>query len=295
MIRWIGVALGVTVIAAVAWWNLSRPEQTTFRFGVERAGASDLPFSYQDYAAVLRAYVDDQGMVDYEGLKAHRERLDAFAGSIGRLDPRVYDQWTEDEKIAFWINAYNSLTLEVIVTHYPIEPSFAAALLFPKNSILQIRGAWDELRFDVMGRSMTLDDIEHKTLRAQFNEPRIHMALVCAAKSCPTLRNEPYLGDVLEHQLQDQTRRFLRNPLKFKIEPTEDRILLSPIFKWFGEDFVRTYGGETTFTSRDETERAVLSFISQFLDENDRAYLVEGRYDIEYLDYDWSLNEQGNK
>jgi hypothetical protein len=249
-------------------------------------------FGYDDYAVVLRAYVNDQGMVNYRGLRADRKNLDSFAVALETLDTKIYHRWTDREKIAFWLNAYNALTLKAIVTHYPIQPYFFASLRFPKNSIRQIPGVWDKLRFGVMGRKMTLDEIEHEVLRKEFSEPRIHMALVCAAMGCPPLRNEPYLGDQLDAQLRDQTRRFLQNPLEFRIDQGRGRVHLSSIFKWFGEDFVKTYGTGEKFAGHNSTEQAVLNFVSQYLDGEGRQYLATRRYDIEYLNYDWSLNEQ---
>ncbi len=252
-------------------------------------------FDYGDYGDVLAAYVNDQGMVDYEGLKAHREKLDAFATALATLDPTVYDQWTEKQKLAFWINAYNALTLQTIINHYPIQSSLFESLLYPKNSIRQISGVWDELQFAVMGQKMTLDHIEHENLRKNFNEPRIHMALVCAAMGCPPLRNEPYVGDRLDAQLDDQTRRFLQNPQKFRIDPVNGRVYLSSIFKWFGQDFIKKYGTDEKFAGKSDAERAVLNFISGYVDEDIAKYLATGKYDVEYLDYDWSLNEQKGK
>lgn len=143
-----------------------------------------------------------------------------------------------------------------------------------------------------MGRKTTLDGIEHQTLRKEFNEPRIHMALVLAAMGGPPLRAEPYGGATLDRQLDDQVKRFLGNSPKFRIGRMNNRIYLSLIFDWFGEDFVRAYGTVTKFQGRNGKERAVLNFISRYLSDEDRRYLETARYDIKYLDYDWSLNEQ---
>jgi hypothetical protein len=195
-------------------------------------------------------------------------------------------------RLAFWINAYNALTLTAIVNYYPIQPVLPEPSPIPSNSIRQIPGVWDKLQFKVIGRQFTLDQIEHEVLRKQFNEPRIHVALVCAAKSCPPLRNEPFVGQGLESQLQDQTRRFLSDPSKFRIERARRRVLLSSIFHWYGEDFVSTYGTDKVFVGQRPIERAVLNFISQHLDSQGRDYLIRERYRIEYLDYDWSLNEK---
>ncbi|RJP75051.1 MAG: DUF547 domain-containing protein [Candidatus Abyssobacteria bacterium SURF_17] len=251
-------------------------------------------FDYGTYAAVLDVYVDEHGMVAYKSLKENREKLDAFATDLATLSPQTYSQWTDKEKVAFWINAYNALTLLAIINHYPIEPSFVGSFLYPKNSIRQISGVWDKLQFAVMGSKMTLDEIEHETLRKNFDEPRIHMALVCAAKGCPPLRSEPYTGEKLDAQLDDQTIRFLKDPGKLRIDPVEGKVYTSSIFKWFGKDFVKKYGTQEKFADKSETERAPLAFISEYVDQSIANYLATGDYALEYLDYDWSLNEQGD-
>jgi len=232
-------------------------------------------FGYDDYAVVLRKYVNDQGLVNYRGLRADRKNLDSFAATLATLDIKIYHRWTDREKIAFWLNAYNALTLKAIVTHYPIQPSFFASLRFPKNSIRQIPGVWDKLRFSVMGREVTLDEIEHETLRRELGEPRIHLALVCAAMGCPPLRNEPYTGDKLEAQFGNQTRRFLQNPLKFRIDQGGGRVHLSSIFKWFRGDFE---AGGTSLPA----------FVSRYMED---PGVTAPDVRIEFLDYDWALNE----
>ena len=245
-----------------------------------------------DFAAVLKTYVNQNGMVDYRSLNSNPGRLVSFVAALDMLAPDVYRKWSAKEKIAFWINAYNALTLKAIIDHYPISAGFFKTLAYPRNSIRQIPGVWDGLRFRVMGREMTLDEIEHATLRKEFNEPRIHLALVCAAMGCPPLRNEPYVGDKLDQQLDDQTRHFLANTRKFGINRSQAKVYLSPIFKWFGGDFVKTYGTDREFAKFSPDERAVLNFFVKFVNEKDREYLLRGSYAIFYLDYDWSLNEQ---
>ncbi|MDY7013471.1 MAG: DUF547 domain-containing protein, partial [Cyanobacteriota bacterium] len=242
------------------------------------AGVSQ-PFSYEDYATVLSTYVDDQGKVDYAQLKENRTVLDRFNQSLGRVTQEAYESWTEQEKIAFLVNAYNSLTLQAIIENYPTE------------SIRNIPGVWKFLKFQVLGKPMTLDEIEHQVLRKEFNEPRIHMALVCAAMSCPRLLQEPYLGETLDSQLDKNTRVFLDDERNFKIEPEEGKVSVSSIFDWFGQDFEPTYGTEDKFTSFGSKERAVLNFVSNYLEEEQVAK-IEQAENFGYLDYDWSLNRQ---
>lgn len=285
---------GILMVLLVAGggWHLIRPEPRLIPFPVTSKSADSSSFSYEPYAAVLAKYVDDRGMVNYRALKASSSDLDAFAASLSRVRREEFDSWSDSQKIAFWVNAYNALTLEAIVRHYPIESSFVRSLVYPKNSVRQIPGVWDKLRFVVMGREMTLDDIEHGTLRAKFDEPRIHVALVCAAKSCPPLRNEPYTAEELDRQLDDQARAFLRSPHGLHISRREGKVYLSSIFKWFGQDFVKTYGTSGGFAGRSDAERAVLNFVSRYVGDADRDFLLRGGYEIEFLDYDWSLNEQ---
>ena len=253
---------------------------------------SEKSFSYDSYAAVLKSHVDDAGMVNYRGLQAERDKLDKFSAMIGRLERKVYEKWGERDKIAFWLNAYNAFTLQAIIDHYPIKPSFLKLRVYPKNSIRQIPGVWDKIVFNVMGQDLTLEHIEHEILRKEFDEPRIHMAMVCAAMGCPPLLNEPYTGANLELQLDGRTRRFLDNPAKFRIDRDKGRLYLSPILKWFAEDFTSKYSPAKEIAKHGTKVSAVLNFISGHLKEADRDYILAGKFKVKYLKYDWSLNEQ---
>jgi hypothetical protein len=225
-----------------------------------------------EYAGVLERYVDEDGLVHYAGLKADRRGLDAFIESLAVLDPSVLEGDGDEDKVAFWVNAYNALTLIAIIDRYPLAVSDTD---YPANSIRQIPGVWDDLKFPVAGRSLSLNQIEHDILRARFEEPRIHVALVCASIGCPFLRREPYTGADLDAQLDDQTRRFLRHPRNFRIDREAEVLYLSTIFEWFAEDF-----------------GTVVTFVSRYVGEAEREYLLEATYEIAYLPYDWTLNDQ---
>jgi hypothetical protein len=148
-----------------------------------------------------------------------------------------------------------------------------------------------------MGQKLTLEHIEHKILRAQFGEPRIHMALVCAAMSCPPLRNEPYVAAKLDEQLDNQTRKFLSNPAKFRLDSDKGILYLSPIFKWFANDFAKSYALPRGYRGHKGPNAAVIWLIDQYLPKQDSQRRSDDSrtYKIRYLDYDWSLNEQKNK
>jgi hypothetical protein len=254
--------------------------------------ANDTEFRYDDYAAVLKSYVDDTGMVNYKRLKANSEKLESFVTAMGKVDPNSYSKWSKKKQIAFWLNAYNGFTLKVIIDNYPIKLSFFRSRIYPKNSIRQIPGVWDKTKFDVMGRKLTLGHIEHEILRKKFDEPRIHVAMVCAAMSCPPLRNEPYTSQKLDEQLADQSRKFLANRGSFRADREKTLLYLSPILKWFAEDFVNKHAPQKNIARHERKTSAVLNFIAAHLPKSEADFVLEGNFKIKYLKYDWSLNEQ---
>ena len=272
----------VSVSAIASCSNLANSGQTS----IETADIADVEvaanqsLNYQDYAEVLQTYVSNEGLVDYEALQANREQLDRFNQSLGTISLATYESWSEAEQIAFLTNAYNSFTLQSIIDREPLD-----------DSIRDIPGVWKRRKFALAGRELTLDNIEHDILRKDFNEPRIHVALVCAAISCPPLRTEPYLPEKLDAQLEDQTIKFAQSPHGFKLDRQENSVYISSIYKWFGEDFEPTYGIEDKFQGNNK-QRAVLNYISPVLDSKDLEFLEQGDYRVRYLNYDWSLNKQ---
>jgi hypothetical protein len=137
---------------------------------------------------------------------------------------------------------------------------------------------------------MTLDDIEHGTLRANYNEPRIHFALVCAAVSCPPIRAEAYFGDRLDAQLDDQGAAFLNDPRLNRFDVERGQVYLSKIFDWFGDDF-RQFAGEAGYPG-DERVNGVLTFCSRYLLDRVTRFLQNEEYEVQYISYDWTLNDQ---
>lgn len=225
---------------------------------------------------VLQQYVDAQGQVDYAALSQEADSvLTPYLQMLAATDPSNLDR---EERLAFWINAYNAYTLKLVTDHYPVEsirdikPGAGPAL--PKvNSPfkLDVGAVADTIR--------SLDDIEHGIIRERFDEPRIHFVLVCAAVSCPQLRQEAYTGEALERQLEDQTMTFLRTEGKNDIPSADEEVALSRIFKWYGEDF----GDSTSDVQR---------YLASYFDGKVHERLANAAYDVDYLPYDWSLNDQ---
>ncbi len=247
---------------------------------------------YSQYASVLSMHVNEKGGVNYKTLKVNREYLDSFTNSLAILKQSAYDAWPENDQLAFWINAYNALTLKVILDNYPIKASFLGSLRFPKNSIRQISGVWDTITFKVMGNNMTLNDIEHDVIRKKFSDPRIHFALVCASGGCPPLRNEPFIGDELDKQLDDQVRDMIAVSSKFRVDHSSRTIFLSKILDWYGDDFIGQYKPSKPTAGNSAKQHASINFLAKYVDETTRKTLLSTEYHISYLEYDWSLNQQ---
>ena len=226
--------------------SLTPPESQTAQV------ASTAPLSYEDYGMVLRSYVNADGLVNYTALQTNAQPLTDFVTKLGAVSPSSYESWSNPDQIAFLINAYNAITLQSIISQQPL-----------KGSIKDIFGVWNFNKHSVMGKSITLDTIEHGILRKDFQEPRIHAALVCAAISCPTLRQEPYIGEKLDAQLEDQVRQWLASPHGLKIDRAQNQVAISAIFKWFGEDWQAKYNSSDKFTGSGK-ERAALNFISGY-------------------------------
>ena len=267
---------------------------TITSYGVEKTDYTGFDRSYAVYNSLLNKYVS-KGRVDYQGFIESRGELGAFLKSMGSLDPAEFDTWPESDKLAFWINAYNAFTIKAIIDHYPIKRSFSLVGIFyaPSNSILQIKGVWKKLQFRALGRTVTLDEIEHGILRKEFNEPRIHMAIVCASVSCPDLSSEAYTGDKIEEQLAAASVRFVNNPDKgVSIDERARKVKVSKIFKWFGDDFIENYGDSVRFRNESLKNNAVLNFIIDYLiSDSNKAYLEKDDFKLAYLKYDWHLNE----
>jgi hypothetical protein len=249
--------------------------------------------THSDFDSLLKSHVHDS-RVDYQGIIKSSDELDTYLRQLGSVSEANYENWTEEQKLAFWINAYNAFTIKAIIDNYPIKRSFSLVGLFvPSNSILQIGGVWSEVQFRTVGKMVTLEEIEHEILRKEFNEPRIHFAINCASKGCPNLRNEAYRPDIIYQQLESQAIDFINDPMKgVKIDHGNNKVKLSKIFKWFGKDFITRYGNTDLFNGRNATEKAVLSVVVNYLQDQDKKEFLKGNnFKISYLSYDWSLNE----
>jgi len=220
--------------------------------------------THSQWTTLLSQYVHE-GRVDYQGFLKEKIILDQYLQELVSPTQKEFRKWTKDQQLAFWINAYNAFTVKIILDRYPVK------------SIKRVPGVWDRFTFNAAGQRVTLNQIEHFILRAEFREPRIHMAIVCASKGCPPLRNEAYMAAKLDEQLDDNATQFFKDPLKAQWNPKKNTLLLSPIFSWFHEDF--------------GSPRNLLLFVKKYLPEEIANQIEEGKTDVRWLAYDWSLNE----
>jgi len=236
---------------------------------------------YGVYAGLLQRHVEwtRQGKasaVDYAGLEAERSRLQAVLAEFSAVSRAEFDGWSERQQQAFLINAYNAFTLELVLGRYP-------ALKSIKDLGGLFSSPWKQKFFRLLGEERTLDWIEHEMLRPRYQDPRIHFAINCASVGCPALRPEPYRAEMLEAQLDDGQRRFLGDRSRNRFDTASGVLRLSPIFKWFEEDFALKGGGSL---------RGWLGARANQLAEGEpaRARLHTAEFRIEFGDYDWSLN-----
>jgi hypothetical protein len=192
------------------------------------------PPTHDAFTALLQEFVDEQGSVNYGGLLAKKQALTTYLRMLSDQPPND-ELWTEQEKLAYWINVYNGFTLQLILDHYPVS---SIKEIGSKVQIPFVNTPWD-IKFIRIGKDMLdLNNVEHNILRKNFNEPRIHFAINCASVSCPVLRNEAFEAAKIEEQLADQAKRFLNDPTKNDFsDPLNPQ--LSKIFQWFKGDFTK--------------------------------------------------------
>lgn len=235
--------------------------------GIHIKGAKPV-YSYDAWTALLQKHVNSEGLVDYKGFIANKEKLQSYLDKISAAPPS--DNWTDNDKIAYWLNAYNAYTVKLIIDHYPVK---SIKDLGAKHQIIFINTPWDIKFFKIGGKTMTLNRIEHRILRSEFKEPRIHFALNCASLSCPKLRREAYVGNKLDEQLTDQAVGFLSDKSRNELDSKSPK--LSSIFSFYGKD-MRKWSG-----------KSLIGFINMY-----SPVKIKEDAELDYLDYNWNLNNQ---
>lgn len=232
--------------------------------------AQSVAVDHAAYDALLRSHVVN-GLVDYDAFA----RDPSFARYLASLDGVDEARLDEDERIAFWINVYNAYTIALVNRHQERE---SIRNINRTLGFLRLKGPWNEPIVRAAGRTLTLDEVEHRVLRKQFHEPRIHFALVSASLGSPPLRSEAYTGAKLLDQLWDQGKRFLvESPEKNRLE--KRRFRMSPIFTYYRSDFGAT---RTDFGA----------FLAPWFEGEKKTALEKGEFYSTETTFDWALNAQ---
>ena len=223
--------------------------------------ATALGFDHKPLDAILRAHVRG-GRVDYAGIKARdADKLAAYVKAVGSAS---VSGMSKNAKLAFYLNAYNALVIKAVVDRWP-----------GITSVMKVPGFFKSKRYKVAGRTVTLDQLENKVIRPTFKEPRIHFALVCAARSCPPLPSRAFSASGLDKTLDRLARSFINSSRGVQV--SGDTIRVSRLFEWYAGDFVAAAG-------------SVGKFLARY--HKTHADKLKAATKLDYLNYDWALNKK---
>jgi hypothetical protein len=251
-----------------------------------QTAAAAFDHSHAAWTALLKKHVRviDGGRASqlrYAGMATDKAALKDYLSSLTAVTPASFDAFSKPQQMAFLINAYNAFTVDLILTRYP-----KLASIKDLGSLLQ--SPWKGKGVALLGTQMSLDNIEHDTLRARgrYDDPRVHFAVNCASIGCPALREEAFVPERLDAQLEEQAQRFMADRSRNRFSAERDKVEVSKIFDWFGDDFKQGHKGITSL------QQFIGRHASQLADAPaDRERLRAGTVAVGYLDYDWKLND----
>lgn len=248
-------------------------------------------FSHELLDEVLGSFVDDKGMVDYRALKQNADNLEAYFGHIAAYSPDKHPERfpSQDHRLAYWINAYNTAVIKTVLTYYPIDSVLdvkTPALFF---FLSDKAGFFFFQRLTFGGSRTSLYYLENKVIRKRFKDPRIHFALNCASLSCPRLPRQAFSGEGLDRQLDHETRLFVSEMRNFRIDHREKIIYLSSIFQWYEKDFTNWLRKQYP-----DREASLINYVRLYLpaDKAEALDRVAHQYAVRFIPYDWRLNDQ---
>lgn len=274
--RALAMALPLTLLATLGVPGAARAQSTATGFDHRHAA----------WDALLRQHVvvaagGNASALRYAALQTQRTALRGYLDSLSAVSPASYGAWSKAQQMAFLINAYNAFTVELILTRYPDLKSIKDLGSF-------VQSPWKKEFFMLLGQERSLDEVEHGMIRAPgvFDDPRIHVAVVCASIGCPMLRNEAFVAERLDAQLDDALRRFLSDRSRNRFDATTGTLSVSKIFDWYRKDFEQGHQGITSLQALFGRHAEALAATAQA-----QADIRAGRYKLAFLDYDWALND----
>jgi hypothetical protein len=223
------------------------------------------PVTHEKWDALVKKHVGTDGFVHYKGFIQDSAALNSYLRLLESAHPNDKN-WSREQQMAYWINAYNAYTVQLIVRNYPVE-----SIKDIKRGLAFVNSVWDIKFIKIQGYTYDLNNIEHNILRPVYKDARIHAAVNCASFSCPKLLNQAYTAENLESQLDASMRNFVNDPVRNRI--SADKAEISEIFKWFKGDFVRDAG-------------SVRAFVNRYA-----AVPIAEKTDINHIDYSWKLND----
>lgn len=251
-----------------------------------RSHAQALDHTHAAWSALLNKHVvlldgAHASQLRYAGMAADRAALKAYLGTLTSVAPSTFEAFSKAQQMAFLINAYNAATVELILTRYP-----RLASIKELGSLLS--SPWKPKIVALLGGPVSLDQIEHEMLRARgrYDDPRVHFAVNCASVGCPMLREEAYVGDRLDAQLDEQMRRFLGDRTRNRWNGARQRLEVSKIFDWYGEDFRLGHRGMVSLPALFARHAELLADAPA-----ERERLRTQKVELAFLDYDWKLND----
>lgn len=248
----------------------------------------DLEALHVPFDALLDAHVRD-GLVYYRALQADRGSLNRYIVSLN--SPSVvsgYEKWSDDQKKAFWLNAYNALVMQTVVNHYPIK---GTAKNYPPNSIRQIPGAFERTPHSIAGKQVTLDQIETSVL-AELDDPRVYLALGRGAVGSGRLRSEAFSAKAVDKQLAQTKAQFAVTPRWAKVDEIAGKVSISPILSWRAAVFIEEYADDSfELPKREPLERAVIGFLRPHLLAAEEEFVRKNTFQLTYEPFDWRLND----
>ncbi len=257
-----------------------------FLAGASLARAQAFDHSHAAWNTLLGTHVKtfangNASAVDYTTLKTERAALTAYLATLTAVSEADYGKWSKPQRLAFLINAYNAFTVELILTKYPDLESI-------KDLGSVFSAPWKKKFFSLLGQERHLDDVEHGIIRAPgaFDDPRIHVGVVCASIGCPMLRPDAFTPEKLDAQLDDGMKRFLADATRNRYDPIGGRLQISKIFDWYGKDFEKGHKGYDSLKTTFARHAAQLGATPEA-----QAKVRAGDYKLDFLDYDWKLND----
>lgn len=234
------------------------------------------PISHATFDNLLQKHVTPDGSVNYKGFIADKAQLETYLTLLQNNHPNK--NWSKNEQLAYWINAYNAFTVKLIMDHYPVK-----SIKDIKSGIPLVNSVWDIKFINIEGQVYDLNNIEHTILRKEFDEPRIHFAINCASYSCPKLHNRAFIAEGIDQQLTERTRDFFADERKNNIG--KDKVVLSSIMKWYSPDFTDKGFFSWVFGGKGRTQN-LIKYVNPYV-----AVDINPKAKIEFMDYSWALNE----